>query len=148
MYAHILKQSELKALFTSEAMVASARQRQHQHWRRLFSGTYDDDYIASVRRIAVTHARIGLEPSFYITTYLLALEEIHGLVINHYTRGVVTRAGRQRLERAIRAVDRAVLLDLQLVVGGYLQETGPSIAAVWTSSPTGSGWRSIRSPMA
>lgn len=64
MYAHILKQSELKALFTSEAMVASARQRQHQHWRRLFSGTYDDDYIASVRRIAVTHARIGLERRF------------------------------------------------------------------------------------
>jgi hypothetical protein len=69
-------------------------------------------------------------------------------VINHYTRGVVTRASRQRLERAIRTVDRAVLFDLQLVVGGYLQETGPSIAAVWTSSPTGSGWRSIRSPMA
>lgn len=43
-------------------------------------------------------------------------------MINHYTRGVVTRAGRQRLERAIRAVDRAVLFDLQLVVGGYLQE--------------------------
>ena len=34
MYAHILKQSELKALFTSEAMVASSRQRRsilHEH---------------------------------------------------------------------------------------------------------------------
>jgi methyl-accepting chemotaxis protein len=122
MYDHILRQPELKALFTNDSIIKSARERQHQHWRRLFSGSYDQEYIASVRRIAITHARIGLEPSFYISTYLLALEEIHALVINAYGRGYATNTSRRRLEHALRAIDRAVMFDLQLVVSGFLEE--------------------------
>ena len=123
MYDHILRRPDLKALFASDAMIKSARERQHQHWRRLFGGAYDQDYIASVRRIATSHARIGLEPSFYISTYLMALEEIHALVIGAYGRGFATNTSRRRLEHAIRAIDRAVMFDLQLVVSSFLEES-------------------------
>ena len=75
MYEHILARPELKSLFANADVIKGARERQHRHWQRLFSGQYDQDYIASAHRIAVTHARIGLQPSFYISTYLLALEE-------------------------------------------------------------------------
>jgi len=122
LYAHVLKRSHLKALFGSEERIRGARQRQQEHWRRLFSGKYDSDYIASVHRIAVTHARIGLEPSFYISSYLVALEEIHALVLRHWSGRITTPAVRARLEQAMRAVDRAILFDLQLVVTGYLAE--------------------------
>ena len=122
LYAHVLKRSHLKALFGSEERIKSARQRQREHWQRLFGAKYDADYIASVQRIAVTHARIGLEPSFYISSYLIALEEIHGLIVRHWSGRIATPAAKARMEQALRAADRAILFDLQLVVTGYLEE--------------------------
>ena len=73
MYAHILQQPELKALFANPERMQSAQDRQAQHWKRLFSGRYDQDYVASVEQIAATHARIGLQPSFYISACSIAL---------------------------------------------------------------------------
>jgi methyl-accepting chemotaxis protein len=124
MYAHILSVPSLKALFANDEMIKSARVRQQKHWQRLFSGNFDADYIASVRRIAVTHARIGLEPSFYIGTYLMAIEEIHALLIAAHTHAIAMPSSRGKLERAIRAIDRAVFFDLSLVVAGYQTEYG------------------------
>ncbi len=122
LYGHILKRSHLKALFGSEDRIKGARQRQRQHWQRLFSAQYDADYIASVQRIAVTHARIGLQPSFYISSYLVALEEIHALILRHWSSRISTATSKSRVELALRAADRAILFDLQLVVTGYLEE--------------------------
>lgn len=123
LYGHVLKWSHLKALFGSEERVNNARKRQREHWQRLFSAQYDADYVASVQRIAVTHARIGLQPSFYISSYLVALEEIHTLILRHWTSRIALPANRARVELAMRAADRAILYDLQLVVTGYLDES-------------------------
>ena len=90
----------------------------------MFSGGYDQDYIASVRRIAITHARMAWNLCS-ISTYLLALEEIHALIINAHGRGYATNTSRRRLENAIRAVDRAVMFDLQLVVSGLQGKRRP-----------------------
>lgn len=124
MYAHILNQADLKALFVNQDRIDGARKRQAQHWQRLFAGVFDGDYVASVERIAATHARIGLQPSFYISTYLIALEEIHALIVDTFTGRMMGSTGRKRVSQAIQAVDRAVLFDLQLVVTAYLAETG------------------------
>jgi methyl-accepting chemotaxis protein len=124
LYGHVLKWSHLKALFGSEERIKGARQRQREHWQRLFSAEYDADYVASVQRIAVTHARIGLQPSFYISSYLVALEEIHALILRHWSGRIAMAANRARVEMAMRAADRAILYDLQLVVTGYLDESG------------------------
>ena len=88
MYAHIAARPSLKRLFTNNEVTARARLAQQQHWQRLFSGRFDADYAASVRRIAVTHARIGLEPSFYIGSYLLALEEMQVLLAANLGQGL------------------------------------------------------------
>ena len=123
MYSHVLQRPELKALFANEDRINMARQRQRAHWQALFSGTFNEEYVASVGRIATTHARIGLQPSFYISTYLIALENIHAMLVDAGTPAVMTRPARSRLAATIRAVDRAVLFDLQLVVTAYLAET-------------------------
>jgi len=122
LYAHVLKRSHLKALFGGEDRIKGARQRQREHWQRMFAAKYDADYLSSINRIAVTHARIGLEPSFYISAYLVALEEIHALIVRLWSPRIATPASRARVEHALRAVDRAILFDLQLVVTGYLEE--------------------------
>lgn len=123
MYAHILPRPEQKSLSPTEDTVNEARERQQLHWQHVFSGSCDPEYTASVRRIAVTHARIGLKPSAYMSAYLTALEEIHAIVIAAFCRGLHVSSFRTKLRQAIQAVDRAVLFDLQLVVTGNLTET-------------------------
>ncbi len=120
LYGHMNNWPDLKAMFATEERRAHARARQADHWRRLFSANYDDDYVQSVQRVALTHARIGLKPRYYIASYLVVLEEMHALVLNEYRTRFGGAAARARAEAAIRAIDRAVLFDLQQVVGAYM----------------------------
>ncbi len=119
LYDHIMKWPQLKAMFASPERVKFARQRQIEHWQQLFAGTYTDAYIASVKQIATTHARIGLDPKYYICSYLVALEELQSLVQRAMVGTVTQRARRVEAEAAMRAIGRAILFDLQLVVAGY-----------------------------
>jgi hypothetical protein len=52
------------------------RQAQRSHWERLFAGRFDEGYATGVRRIGAAHARIGLDPRWYMGGYALALQEI------------------------------------------------------------------------
>ncbi len=119
LYAHMMARPNLRAMFSGPEAIQRARDLQAKHWRGLFEGRFDDAYFASVHRVAATHARIGLTPDFYIGSYLLALEEIHALILRQ-GGGKLRAASAARAERLIRAVDRAIMFDLSLVVGGYL----------------------------
>lgn len=121
-YAHVKTRPELNALFSNETAISKASQAQQLHWERLFSGRFDDAYVDSVNRIAKVHNRIGLQPEPYIAAYLMILEELHGLVVGHYLRAFRPSESRQQIVAALRAIDRAVLFDIQLVVGTYLRE--------------------------
>ncbi len=120
LYDHMNGWPDLKGMFATEERRAHARARQGEHWRRLFSAKYDEDYVQSVQRVALTHARIGLTPRYYIGSYLVVLEEMHALVLKEYRTRFGGAAARARAEAAIRAIDRAVLFDLQQVVGAYM----------------------------
>ena len=120
-YGHVTQWPELRDLFASETALERARQAQRSHWQRLFSGRFDQDYVDSVTRIARVHSRIGLPPEPYIAGYLMILEELHGLVVGHYMRRLQQDRSRRRIVEAIRAIDRAVLFDIQLVVATYLR---------------------------
>ncbi|MDR3469402.1 MAG: globin-coupled sensor protein [Xanthobacteraceae bacterium] len=120
-YGHVTQWPELRNLFEDGTALDRARQAQRSHWQRLFSGRFDQDYVDSVTRIARVHSRIGLPPEPYIAGYLMILEELHGLVVGHYMRRFQQDRSRRRIVEAIRAIDRAVLFDIQLVVATYLK---------------------------
>jgi methyl-accepting chemotaxis protein len=120
LYGHIAEWPDLKGMFVSAEHQQQARKRQSEHWHRLFSAGYDEDYVRSVQRVALAHARVGLPPRYYIGTYLVALEEMHALVLRAFGGRFAGAARRARAEAAIRAIDRAVLFDVQQVVGAYM----------------------------
>ena len=120
LYGHMDAWPELKGMFVSPERRTHARTRQAEHWKRLFSANYDTDYVQSVQRVALAHAAIGLKPRYYIGSYLVVLEEMHALVLKTFATRFGGTAGRARAEAAIRAIDRAVLFDLQQVVGAYM----------------------------
>jgi len=129
LYAHLMEWPSLKSLFASPERITLARERQVTHWKHLFAGNYDEAYIASVRRIALTHARIGLDPKYYISSYLVALEEMHAILLRAMVGTLTTAARRAEAEAAIRTLDRAILFDLHLVVAGYLEAKGDDYRA-------------------
>lgn len=106
----------------SRAQVDLARQSLAKHWEALFSAKFDDAYAASLREVATIHAQVGLDPCWLIGGYLTTLTELHSLVLAAHGTSMMTWSARSRLERAIRAVDQAVLFDLQLRVAAYTEQ--------------------------
>src|SRR5690242_12159566 len=65
-YSHLRKHPEMMKFFSNESRVSHAKAAQFDHWMMLFSGRFDADYFTSVKKIGLTHSRIGLEPRWYI----------------------------------------------------------------------------------
>ncbi len=122
LYGHMAQWPALSSLFANPERMASARQRQQTHWQRLFAATFDADYIASVQRVATTHAKIGLRPDIYMSSYLVALEELHAVALNRLLGTISSKASRAEAVQAIRAIDRGVMFDLTQVITAYLAE--------------------------
>ena len=119
-YTKVSATPVLRQYFRDTAHTDSARDSQARHWSRLMAANYGDDYGQAVRRIGAVHARIGLEPRWYIGGY--------GLVLDHVVRDLlrdrrtVTAASRVRLAADISALIRAALLDIDLSVSTYLEQ--------------------------
>ncbi|WP_082613194.1 globin-coupled sensor protein [Bosea sp. Root483D1] len=123
-YTQIRAFPETNALFRSEEQLGGAKARQASHWARIATGQFDADYVAAVTRVGQVHARIGLEPRWYIGGYALLLSQLIGKVLEE--RWPKSRFG-SRLpganERAaeIAAIVKACLLDMDYAISVYLE---------------------------
>jgi hypothetical protein len=122
MYGRDPARPGLSSLASGDSRMSEARAAQARHWQALFSARFDEEYAASVSRIALTHVRIGLGPAWFISGYLVALTELHSLLVNVHAESIMSLRSRIRMAHAIRAVDQAVLFDLQLGVSAYFAE--------------------------
>ncbi len=123
-YDHIRKDEALGAMFTDEAHIAHAREAQAQHWMRMFSGSFDDEYFDSVARIGKAHCQLGLEPGAYIGGYGLVKQALIAEVLGRVAGGLALNA-KARVEKAsrlIQAIDKAISLDMDLAISVYLAE--------------------------
>ncbi len=109
--------------FSSESRVAHAKSAQFDHWMRLFSGRFDADYFASVKKIGLTHSRIGLEPRWYIGGYSFILNNADG---SGDTAAPEPDASQKppgsSWHSLLRAINQAVMLDMDLAISVYLEE--------------------------
>jgi methyl-accepting chemotaxis protein len=110
-YRHVGSVPALAALLGSQA--GRLKQAQAKHWRMLFSGRFDDDYMRSAHTIGLMHNKIGLEPRWYIGGYNFILGEIN--------RVAVRKSGfsRSRLATLITAIHTAVMVDMDLAISTY-----------------------------
>ncbi len=119
-YQRIASIPHLRRHFTDDAHSQRAKGSQQQHWKRILSADFGDDYAKSVLRIGAVHARIGLEPRWYIGGYGLVLHHIISDMVND--RRTLTAAGRARLADDLSALMRAALLDIDLSISTYLEQ--------------------------
>jgi methyl-accepting chemotaxis protein len=99
-----------------------AKNMQESHWVRLFSGHFDDDYVKSVRRIGLTHSRIGLEPRWFIGGYAFVQSRLSHIVSTMYANRWNPATAQKQTARMMRAVMQAIMLDTDLAITVYLEQ--------------------------
>jgi methyl-accepting chemotaxis protein len=110
--------------FNDDAHMTRASAAQKAHWLRIAGARFDDEFYASVRRIGSVHARIGLEPRWYIGAYALVLEELlKGIARQHSPfRRLLSLFRISSARDASIAIVKAALLDMDLSVSIYFEE--------------------------
>ncbi|HKR89997.1 MAG TPA: globin-coupled sensor protein [Phenylobacterium sp.] len=121
-YRRVRADPHLRGFFQDEAHIDRARQAQATHWGLIARGEFGGDYAKNVRRIGQAHARIGLEPRWYVGGYALVLEQlITAAVEASWPKGFgVSRDGRDKLAAGVSAMVKAALIDMELAIGVYL----------------------------
>lgn len=109
-YAHVGAVPQLSKLVGEQ--VPRLKQAQATHWERLFSGSFDHDYMQGVRKIGLTHSRIGLDPRWYIGGYLLVLNRLVEIA-------TAANRDRRRAASVICAVNSAVMMDMEIALSVY-----------------------------
>jgi methyl-accepting chemotaxis protein len=126
LYGRIRAFPEVRAHFSSEETMRSASNSQARHWATIASGRFDRDYVQSVERIGAVHARIGLEPRWYIGGYAIILGKLLTELLKppaKSTRFGFASGAKARDEAAslVAVVVKAALLDMDIVISTYLE---------------------------
>jgi methyl-accepting chemotaxis protein len=123
-YDEVRQYPETTRFFRDTGHMRAARDRQLGHWERISSGQFDQSYVEAVTRIGEVHARIGLEPRWYIGGYALVLERLIEAVVEARwpSRRFGKRSGDAKAVAAeLSALAKATLLDMDYSISVYLE---------------------------
>jgi methyl-accepting chemotaxis protein len=123
-YAQIKAFPETMALFRNQEQLGGAKTRQASHWAAITKGQFDETYVAAVTRVGQVHARIGLEPRWYIGGYGLLLSQLIGKVLEARwpkSRFGAKLPGADERTAEIGAIVKACLLDMDYAISVYLE---------------------------
>lgn len=121
-YETILKTPKTAAFFQDAAHAERAKSLQMKHWARLTSGRIDAEYVALVTRIGRIHARIGLEPRWYMDSYSLIFR---GIIEDFFPRlltsGLFSRGRNGDATRLLSIYFRLAMLDMDYGISTYFE---------------------------
>lgn len=122
-YEKVRHLSTTANFFADGRQMAAARSKQAEHWRELATGQFGADYAKRVRTIGHTHARLGLEPRWYIGGYALITEQIiHAVIADRWpTLLQLARPNPRGMSEAVAALVKAAMLDMDLAISTYLE---------------------------
>ncbi|MGC1302745.1 MAG: globin-coupled sensor protein [Caulobacteraceae bacterium] len=123
-YDQVRAYEEVSRFFADEAQIGKAKDRQVRHWQRLASGELDETYVRDVRAVGEVHARIGLEPRWYIGGYGLILETLIRAVVNEQRSGGRLFGGsahRDDLADGLGALVKVAMIDMDFAISTYLE---------------------------
>lgn len=120
-YANLRGWPQLAAMFKGSDAMPRAANAQASHWKMLFSGNFDDAYVASVKKIGLMHSKIGLDPRWYIGGYTFILRHLFELAGRTAGRSLGPTGARRTAELCT-AINMAVMIDMDLAISGYIVE--------------------------
>lgn len=126
-YEQVRKTPETNHFFSSEPKIAHAKQAQQNHWKNISSANFDQNYAEKVHTIGSVHAKIGLEPRWYIGGYAIVLDHLIRSIVNECTPkpGLFTKKpaiSMEQMGNALASLCKAVMLEMDLTISVYLEE--------------------------
>ncbi|VAV89410.1 hypothetical protein MNBD_ALPHA06-1772, partial [hydrothermal vent metagenome] len=122
-YDHIREWPQVSRFFSGDSQMSGASNKQLQHWLRIASGRFDNEYYQGVRIIGQVHAKLGLEPRWYIAGYTFITSELFSFIATEFSaKGF---GGAKNIEKQIgflTAINKAACLDMDLAISIYLEE--------------------------
>jgi methyl-accepting chemotaxis protein len=118
--------------FGEPGQVARAKGRQIEHWQVIAAADFGTRYADTVRAIGKTHARLGLDPRWYIGGYALITEQLlHSIVAARWPSLLMFAKGHAHgVAEAMSALMKAVMLDMDLAISTYLEALADQRAEV------------------
>ncbi|MDR3512107.1 MAG: methyl-accepting chemotaxis protein [Caulobacteraceae bacterium] len=126
-YERIEAFPQTRAMFSGRSQMSGAKTRQVAHWRIISSGGFDRTYVEAVTAVGETHARIGLEPRWYIGGYALLMESLITAVVEArwpkpgFGLGRSGGASAAQVAGELSALAKATLLDMDYAISVYLE---------------------------
>jgi methyl-accepting chemotaxis protein len=123
-YDKVRATPETRTFFADNQHISSAKGRQQQHWSLIADAQFSDSYGQAVHTVGKTHARLGLEPRWYIGGYAIILERlIHAVVKERWPRFVFRGQNlADEMAETLSILVKATLLDMDLSISVYLDE--------------------------
>jgi methyl-accepting chemotaxis protein len=119
-YKKVRATPETAAFFRSEDHLQGAKKRQEGHWGIVTTAQFDERYVEGVTAVGKAHARIGLEPRWYIGGYALLVEQlIHAVVRERWPSRFARKEGKV-LGEEIGVLVKSALLDMDYAITVYL----------------------------
>jgi len=125
-YEKIRKVPQLSRFFSSEQHMAHAKNAQIGHWGNISNGDFGADYARKVKTIGSIHAKIGLEPTWYIGGYAMITEYLVAALVKEmfpkggmFSKKTITA---DALAEALGGLLKAVFLDMDLAISVYIDE--------------------------
>ncbi len=122
-YGIVRQEPQIKAFFRDDAHINGAKRLQAAHWSKIADAEFDDTFVEEATRVGQTHARIGLEPRWYVGGYSLIAEQLlRGAIKSRWPKGMfgAKPAQADAAADAVTALVKAVMLDMELGISTYL----------------------------
>jgi methyl-accepting chemotaxis protein len=122
-YAKITQDPSVNHFFANRDLVQHARSRQIGHWDRIADGRFDSSYLDAVTKVGEVHARIGLEPRWYIAGYAFIIDRVvETLLAARWPAGgfMAKKTSAKPTAAELSALLKATFLDIDLAINVYL----------------------------
>ncbi|MEJ1936039.1 protoglobin domain-containing protein, partial [Nostoc sp. NIES-2111] len=132
-YTQIRSNTQTRNLFSDGSRMDWAKQRQLEHWARIGQAEFDEHYASAVTKVGHVHARVGLEPRYYIGSYALIIEGLLGKLLEaQWPKSMFgkTMPGLDLVKGQLAGVIKAALLDMDLAISVYIEASEKARLAV------------------
>ena len=109
---------ELANMFKSDASIAKAKSRQHDHWSMLLNADFSAAYVHSAAAIGKVHFEIQLPFNDYLSSYARASSHLQTMLVEAAGLSVTARS-RRNLSEKLGVLTRALSFDTNLVIDSY-----------------------------
>lgn len=118
LYGKIAKMPAVAHFFGSQTAMDHAKAKQIEHWDHLFKSEPDEFFLQKAEQIGLVHARIGLEPKWYIGGYAMVLEEVTSKMVN---ASPVAWLDGGRTAKATSSLLKLALFDMSIALTAYFK---------------------------